>query len=402
MGTDTGVTADNKAVAKEVAVTDAAARAHDIAPPHVQGIEIEVVDPSREVSIEIPRRRAAPRGTTVDLNEFGTTVHNALKSSVTGYTLQVRQNGTLVYNLIWDWAQTPADAAQGWKSDTRMHLASVSKFLTAVGLVHLLKAKNISFDAKIVSYLPAYWTKGPNVDDIAFRHLMTHTSGFVTGGSATDFATMKSKVAAGVAGVGSYDYENMNFGLCRILISVIHGYIAKSYTNGTLTDQTWDLATIAGYRNYMENNVFSPAGVNGAAFTPPPGTTGALAYKFPHQGEDGWDSGNLSTVSGGAGWRLSIKELMQVLDHVRRRNTIVSPSTAQYMLDNRFGIDQIIDTPAGKLYNKNGLWRSNGRTEQCVAYFWPNGMEAALLVNSPIANDGSPRKLVSDSFVASL
>src|SRR6266702_415792 len=110
-----------------------------------------------------------------------------------------------------------------FSSFTRLHLASVSTFLTAVGLVKLLKSKGISYAAKIINYLPSYWSKGPTVDTVTFRHLLTHTSGFSTGSSASDYAFMKGKVAAGVGSIGGYDYENMNFGLCRILIPIING-----------------------------------------------------------------------------------------------------------------------------------------------------------------------------------
>src|SRR5262249_32302969 len=117
---------------------------------------------------------------------------------------------------------------KGWTSDTRMHVASVSKFLTAVGMVRTLHKKGISPDARIVDHLPAYWKKGKNIDRITFRHLLTHTSGFSTGGSASHYTFMKGKVAEGVARVGDYDYENMNFGLCRILIPIINGDVSRT------------------------------------------------------------------------------------------------------------------------------------------------------------------------------
>ena len=98
------------------------------------------------------------------------------------------------------------------------------------------------------------------------------------------------------------------------------------------------------------------------------------------------------------------------MDHVRRKNTIIPAQKAQYMLDNNFGIDQIIDTPAGKIYNKNGAWGSycdannkNCKTEQSVIYFLPNGMELVVFVNSPIGSEGfSLRGIVKDAFVNSL
>jgi len=392
-------------------LTEAKVRAHVIAPAHTKNILIEEVNPAREIRYKFPALSKTFTITPkVDLAAFGLAVHNIFKNSVTGYILHIRQNGTLVHNGIWNWAQTPADQNKGWHEDTRMHVASVSKFLTAVGLVKLLDSKGIDYNTKIVGYLPTYWKKGNNIDKITFRHLLTHTSGFTTGGSSTDYTFMKSKVAAGVASVGSSDYENMNFGLCRILIPIINGNISNATEFPLLNDQFWDAVTLHHYRNYMQAKVFTPAGVNNAGFAPNPGGKNALAYKFPHNNIGGWNSGDLSTVAGGAGWRLSIKELLSVMHHVRRTNTIIPAQKAQYMLDNRFGIDQAIDTPAGKIYNKNGGWGgycdSNGKnckTEQCVAYFLPNGMELAVFVNSPIGSEGfSLRNLVRDAFVDSL
>ena len=385
-------------------LTEAKVKAHVIAPAHVRDIQIEKVDPALEVIYKIPPVfkdfKTTPK---VDLGAFGTAVHTILKDSVTGYILQVRQNGNLVYNLIWNWAQTPADQGQGWTDDTRMHVASVSKFLTAVGLVKVLDSKNISYDAAIVDYLPTYWSKGNKIDKITFRQLLTHKSGFSTGKSASDYAFMKSKVAAGVTNVGSSDYENMNFGLCRILIPIINGNVSKGtefFPTPATNDQVWDAVTLYHYRNYMQANVFTPAGVNNVGFEPIPGGKNALAYNFPHNNEKGWNSGNLASVAGGAGWRLSTKELLNVMNHVRRKNTIISAEKAQYMLDNYFGIDQAINTPAGKLYNKNGSWGNGIGTEQCVAYFLPQEMELVVFVNSPIGtNKFSLRGIVKDAFI---
>lgn len=388
-------------------LTEAEIAAHVIAPEHVKNIQIEEVDESKQVRYDIPvvtRQFVIPPKLNVDA--FGKAIHNTLKDSVTGYMLQLRQNGNLIYTLIWNWAQTPADLRQGWSEDTRMHLASVSKFLTAVGLVKVLDSKNISYDTKIINYLPTYWSKGNNIDKITFRHLLTHRSGFSTGGSASDYTFMKSKVAAGVTQVGFYDYENMNFGLCRILIPIINGNLSKDaqFPTPFSQDVYWDAVTLSYYKSYMQANVFTPAGVNNVDFKPISSTKNALAYQFPHNNNKGWDSGDLASVAGGAGWRLSTKELLNVMDHVRRRNTIIAPQKAQYILDNYFGIDQVLNTPAGPIYNKNGSWGTgDGRTEQCVAYFLPNDMELVVFVNSPIGQSNfSLRGIVKDTFVNAL
>jgi hypothetical protein len=156
----------------------------------------------------------------------------------------------------------------------------------------------------------------------------------------------------------------------------------------------------------MQANVFNPAGVANVQFAPILGGQNALAYRFPHANVPGWNSGNLAAVAGGAGWRLSTKELLNVMNHMRRKNTIIPAAKAQLLLDSRFGIDQVIDTPAGKLYNKNGAWGTGDKkTEQCVAYFFPHGMEVVVFVNSPISAQDPPfslRGLVKDAFINNL
>ena len=233
-------------------------------------------------------------------------------------------------------------------------------------------------------------------------------------GSASDYITMKTAVANGVAAgnVGNWataSYQNLNFGLMRILIPIINGNIPKStiYSGVPSTnDAAWDAIALMHYKAYVQDKVFTPAGVVGATFAPTYNGMNALGYKAPYalNQEGGMDSGDLKSFAGGAGWRLSTKEVLSVMHHVRRMNTIIPAAKAQYMLDNYFGIDQAVTTAAGTLYNKNGAWISgDGKTEQCVAYFLPQGMELALFVNSPIGKTGfSLRGLVKDAYLASL
>src|SRR5262249_39238860 len=151
-----------------------------------------------------------------------------------------------------------------------------------------------------------------------------------------------------------------NFGLCRILLSIINGDVARGATfypgNPTLNDQAWDLVTLHYFRHYMQSKVFTPAGVHNVGFAPAASGKNALAYQFPDGGKHGWNSGDLASVAGGAGFHVSTKELLEVMNHVRRKGTILPAAKAQKMLDSYFGIDQVINTPAGKLYNKNGAW----------------------------------------------
>jgi len=351
-----------------------------------------------------PSGIATPPKPRLDVNAFGEAFHAAVKDNVAGYALRIGKNGQTIYTLQWNWAQTPTDASLGWSPGRRMHIASVSKLITAMAMVDLLQAKNISYDAKIINYLPTHWQKGPNIDDITFRQLLTHRSGFSTGGSSSNYVFMRSQVAAGVSSgaIGSPDYENMNFGLCRILLAVINGNINKSAAfPAPINSIMWDVITTQAYKQYVEDKVFAPAGVSGPDLDKP--NNPARAYPWPVSG-GGWDSGNLRSMAGGAAWHMSINELLAVMHTYRRTNKIVPPSKAQDALDAGFGVDRITTTSAGKLYGKNGLWRDGAqRTEQSDVVFMPDGMDIAVFTNSPIGpNSASLRNLVRDLYIANI
>src|SRR5262249_32674253 len=138
-------------------------------------------------------------------------------------------------------------------------------------------------------------------------------------------------------------------------------------------DLVWDFLTIQAYVQYVHSHVFTPAGVSGPGLDHP--AVDALAYKFPANG-GGWNSGHLAAVSGGAGWHMSVDDLLDIMGTFRRSGTIMSKQRAQNMLDNGFGIDVRLSTPLGTLYNKNGAWGdAGGHVEQSLVYFLPEDME---------------------------
>lgn len=366
----------------ELVLDQEAMRAHVMQPAHTQGVVSSVGPTADELRPHIIAKPAITH--TFDVKGFGDALHASLKDSTAGYVMRLRQNGTTIYTLEWNWAKRPQDGGEGWKPEVRMHVASCSKLITAMAMTKLLNEKHISYDAHIIDHLPSYWAKGFSVDKITFRQLMTHTSGLNYGvkSSASDFVFMKSQIAAGVPNIGKYWYQNMNFGLCRILISTINGNVAVT---APLGDSNWDFVTIQAYVAYVQKYLFNPAGVSGPS--PAHATADALAYPFPVNG-GGWNSGDLQTVLGGAGWHISADELLSVMGTFRRKGTIMTDQQAQTMLDSGFGIDVIQSTALGKLYNKNGAW-SNANPpgeseEQTLAYFLPQGMELVVMANSPL------------------
>jgi len=375
-----------------------AANAHVMQPAHTQGV---ISSRGLEEGTRL-KPQIAPAGVTLGFNTDGfvAALNAALADNTAGYVMQLRQHGQPITSAQVNLAKRPSDGSESWSQTVRMHVASVSKLITAIAMTRTLAAHNLPASTKIIDYLPTYWTKGPNIDKITFAQLMTHTSGFRVNGSDMSFPTMKALIGGGVtsANLGVYSYQNTNFGICRILLPVMNGAIAAGTTFPAPTeDQTWDFITVNAYADYVAQHLYTPAGVVGPTLTHP--DPDALAYTFPPG--TGWNSGDLTTESGGAGWHMSVDDLLDVMGCFRRQSTIMLPAAAQAMLDDGFGIDLIENTNLGKLYNKNGFWVSGaGQTEQSLAYFLPRDMELVVLANSPIGNPGQFfRDVVTNIYV---
>jgi len=73
--------------------------------------------------------------------------------------LQVNHKGIKIFSSCFGYARNAAISGSDslkWDTDTRQHVASVSKFFSAVLLLSLLDRKSISADELIKDYLPAH------------------------------------------------------------------------------------------------------------------------------------------------------------------------------------------------------------------------------------------------------
>jgi CubicO group peptidase (beta-lactamase class C family) len=321
-----------------------------------------------------------------------------LTGNVAGFSIGLNENGSTIGQATQNWAKWQMDGieAEAWTLDTRMNVASLSKIVTAIAMTKLLGEAGISPGTPIIGYLPAYWVKGPNVDQITFADLLANTSGLAFNDmtSEMDLPFMREQIALGIetANLGQYEYQNLNYGLCRILVATVNGNVPLSLlvwptksspvTPAEFNDNAWDSSTISAYASYVASEVFAPSGVSGPGFTYD--AADALAYNFPVTSS--WNFGDQTGVTG---WYMSVNELLRVMGTFRRGGTIVSPTQAQLMLDNGFGINQPpVPTTLGTYYVKfGGLQQNPGYEYQGLAFFLPLNMELVILVNSPVRGE---------------
>jgi hypothetical protein len=407
-----GVSIDAKTVLGHVARTPP----HSAAPQRATG--------QRKAPLLSPQPPPGPEPLYLDVTAFEADLTARLQVGVAGYVAQLRQSGQILFSNAWQYAKRPKDGAEWWAPDVQMHVASVSKLMTAMAMMVLFRDRGVTPQTPLIDYLPDYWVKGPNIENILFRDLFNHTSGLLAN-YLVDFQLMKSAIAAGInpADLGKYSYQNLNYGLCRMLLPVINGNIKKSaYFDPLLwplfpqlNDDLWDAVTIDAYNAYLQGSVFEPSGVVGATLNHPSG--GALAYWGNGDTVPSWNSGNLQESCGCDGWHLSANQLLDVMGEFRRGGGILTPTAAQAMLDNGFGVDPLINgvalptafpTAAGSLYCKPGDWTGpENQDEQTLAYFLPQDMELVVLVNSTVdgqtgADNDHFRTLVTQIYLDNL
>ncbi|BFU45580.1 serine hydrolase [Krasilnikovia sp. MM14-A1004] len=328
----------------------------------------------------------------LDLGSFGVDLANRFNGQCNGYVLRVLEPAGPGLTMQSGKARTAADGDVDWTPDVRMHVASVSKLVTAIAARRALADAGVPGGTAIHPFLPLYWRRGPDVDQLTFDMLLTHRSGFYN--PTTDLAVygeLKGQIARGaLLGVplGNATYQNVNFGLFRILIPVLSGAIKVSLTAPSGVeddhDRLWEALSIQGYHDYVQQQVFAPAQLAGAATASAPGN--ALAYQWGMPGA-GWDSGDLSVTSATIGWHLTAGELVRLL-HAFTNGAIVPSADAWAMVESGWGVDRSKPTRAGRYFLKGGRWQSaNNQLEQAVVGLLPGGLPFALLMNSQLGPD---------------
>ena len=165
---------------------------------------------------------------------------------VVGGAVVIALNGEIVYG--YDYGYKNVSKTQLTTLDTCFHAASVTKMVTAIGLMQLLTEADISLDTP-VQEITGFPVENPSFPGqaITIRQVMSHTSSFQEVQYLTpNWENMKvggsyysTKRAPGTA----YEYSNMNGGLLGAMIEALSGQSVNTY---------------------MRENVFEPLGVNAA------------------------------------------------------------------------------------------------------------------------------------------
>lgn len=159
--------------------------------------------------------------------------------NVSGGAVAIAWKGKVLFRYAYGsrdaWGKEPVTV------DTCFRVASVTKLVSAIGLLHLMEEKNISLDAPVNDYLPFPVTHPAYPEEkITFRQLLSHTSGMEQTQTyfphweslPLDTKYFNAKIAPGT----QYNYANLNGGLIGALIEAISGQSLNSYMQQHIFD----------------------------------------------------------------------------------------------------------------------------------------------------------------------
>lgn len=329
--------------------------------------------------------------------DFRNSIANSLVGA-RGYAIVITRNGQVVDSASFGWAYSlPGGGGYARMNvNQEMHIASVSKTITAIAVIKLLKKNNLAVTAKIGEYLPAYWNARQAIKDLTFQELLTHSSGLAESSNSWD--SLKTTVARGLdnpakpAGV----YANINYAIFRGIIPYLIDKDEAIQKDNSMSNATFENWLTNQYLDYVQDNIFSPIGLNSVTCTPSANT--AMGYSECSGnnvcGLASFAPGDLRDAIGGVGFYMSAMELARFMVYLSHTYTLLS-STERSMMDNKMlGWDtgQSLMTEMGPSYGKNGLWFSevNGTSGnnagdpgmQSLVVKYPAGIELTLFVNS--------------------
>ena len=336
----------------------------------------------------------------LDLGLLRQNLVSGLKDKVEGYAVIVGDLPPAFGGL----AQTSSDAPPHGVAMTPQRLsnvASLSKVLTTIALLQALERRNLTIDHKIAPFLYPDWPRGPHVEDITFKDLVTHRSGFRGALDPSDShypdcgSTLYSNLQAQIAfGIDPADREvphycNSNIGLIRELLPQLEGRkdIAAEPDEGKRAKKSSQF-----YIDYMNEHVFRRVLNAPRACKRTSETDYALAYSFPADSTPGHEWSDGTRICGASNWVLSAKDLHALLSALGHGGRLLSDAARTTMSCQRLGWDNGVrpaDCPEGNLckHGAVGYFPSPDAPYQAVrtyAGLFTCNTPVVLIANSPL------------------
>ena len=330
-------------------------------------------------------RKAAepePERIPVDLNAVLTNEMSVLDSldadieaymkawELNGAELAIMRNDSLLYARGYGFAGADslapgaASSCEQVRPGTLMRLASVSKLLTATGIMILCERDSISLSSHVFGpdgILSELEVREPGYHDITVWHLLTHSSGLscraggdplfpgvYVGSRETVLKSLRRRLAFR-PGEGS-EYSNLGYLLLSMIIEKVSGQ---------------------SYEDWMQENVLHPACCRGfhiGGNTPEARLPGESFYGR-------YSVNNLRLLSGAGAWVASAPELARFVASIDGRPGVPDIISEQSVQDMTFPTDSVTYAIGWNDIKPSGEWTRTGTLSSTTALvkYYPDG-----------------------------
>ena len=321
--------------------------------------------------------------------------------SVTGWSYAIAKDGRLAASNADGQARTAADGAVPMTTTSKMEIWSVTKTYTAAATLELLEAHpQASVSSPVAPYLPAGWFRGagfgatmPLDQRVTFAQLLGHTSGL---GQVKDgltplerslglynkrWAGVQYAVAKGTSAPASYNYDNMNYALLRVL----NARLARDLNPAIPVQNASNTGTIN--LAVINARLLQPAGINPTSCVAANPSSAVLHYNAATPAQSGvlvqLTGPDNEECAGHRGLHLSAIDMLRFMVHLRH-GSIVSEAVRTMMDSNQFGWNQNSNSNASGVYWHGGDGFVGGREGHTCHMKFPNNIEATLIINSSL------------------
>lgn len=161
---------------------------------------------------------------------------------IPGVSVALVSGGELVWSQGFGWADV--EAQRPMTADTRCRVQSISKPVTAWGILHLADRGRIDLDNPASKYITSWASDDPQWSAVTVRELLTHGSGLPIGDVMDQYApeddvpsvreSLSREAHWKQRPRGVFSYSNPGFNLLEVLIEDVTGLRFSQYMHDTV------------------------------------------------------------------------------------------------------------------------------------------------------------------------
>jgi CubicO group peptidase (beta-lactamase class C family) len=318
--------------------------------------------------------RVCTASACVSPGRLARSIDTQLRGTAVGYVALVGRSHVVASGL----ARTAADPPKlAMGPNVMVNVASVGKMFTTIAVLQSLARRHLSIGSRISPFLPPDWVKGPGIDTITFRELLTHRAGFRLDSGLvfqTDNAA-RDQVRHGIQQVDKQvpSYNNINFTIFRDLLPFMQGVPDPGPAARAAAADRF-------FISYVRRQVFGPVGVTDARCAPV--RNAMLMYLPPFSGTAPGSPAPVGpSACAGGGWFMTPASMLKVLDGLIN-DRLLSGSQRQLMDGNCLGWDCSIASQAGYRGKYGGISNSGSAGLQIFFGILAGAIPVVIATNS--------------------